>query len=110
MKVKKETKRLLIIPLAGLLLFAFTGLLPAQTVWESGKVTKSPWLETDRHIEVNGVKYTFMPQDIKMERLYRISSDRWHQEEVSFRDIRIGDKVLMRIQGHRIYEFRIEGY
>ena len=108
--MKENRKRLLIIPLAGLLLLAFSGTLPAATVWKTGSVSKSPWLETDRHIEVNGVKYTFMPQDIKMERLYRISSDRWHQEEVSFRDIRIGDKVLMRIQGHRIYEFRIEGY
>ena len=108
--MKKNTKRLLIIPLTGLLLFAFSGNLPAATVLESGRVTKSPWVETHRHIEVNGVKYTFMPQDIKMERLYQTSSDQWHEEAVTFGDIRVGNKVWMRIQGHRIYEMRLEGY
>jgi hypothetical protein len=103
-------KRLLIIALTGLLLFAFSGPLPAMTVWESGRVTKSPWVETHRHIEVNGVKYTFMPQEIKMERLYRLSSGQWQVEDVSFRDIRVGDKIWMRIQGHRIYEVSLEGY
>ena len=108
--MKKNTKRLLIIPLTGLLLLAFSGPLPAATVWGSGRVTKSPWVETHRHIEVNGVKYTFMPHDINMERLYRISSDQWHKEKVSFRDIKVGDKVWIRIQGHRIYEVRFDGY
>jgi len=110
--VKKNMKRLLIIPLTGLLLFAFSGPLLAipGTVWESGRVTKSTWVETHRHIEVNGVKYTFMPQEIKMERFYKDAAGQWHQRDVSFRDIRIGDKVWMRIQGHRIYEMRLDGY
>ena len=108
--MKKNMKRLLIIPLTGLLLFSFSGTLPASTVWESGRVTKSPWVERYRHIEVNGVKYTFMPQDIKMERLYQTSAGQWHEEAVTFGDIRVGDKVWMRIQGHRIYEMRLEGY
>ena len=108
--MKKNTKRRLIISLTGLLLFAFSGTLLAATVWESGRVTKSPWVERHRHIEVNGAKYTFMPQDIKMERLYKDAAGNWHKENVSFRDIRVGDKVWMRIQGHRIYEMRFEGY
>ena len=108
--MKKNTKRLLVIPMTGLLMFLFSGTLPAATFWDSGSVTKSPWVEKYRHIEVDGVKYTFMPQDIKMERFYRDSSGQWQKEAVSFEDIRIGDKVRMRIQGHRIYEIRLEGY
>ena len=108
--MKKNTKRHLIIPLTGLLLLVFSGTLLAQTVWESGTVTKSPWVERHRHIEVNGVKYTFMPQKIKMERFYGTPSGPLHKEAVSFKDIRVGDKVRIRIEGHRIYQLRIEGY
>ena len=108
--MKQNTKRRLIIPLTGLLLLAFSGTLLAQTVWESGTVTKSPWMETFRHVEVNGVKYTFMPQDIQMKRYYRTPSGEWIEKNVSFSDIRVGDKVWMRIQGHRIYEMNFEGY
>lgn len=107
---KRNPIRRLIIPLTGLLLLAFSGPLFARTVWESGTVTRSPWMETHRHIEVNGVKYTFMPQDINMERLYQAPTGRWFKEDISFTDIRVGDKVWIRIQGRRIYQLYIEGY
>ena len=36
--------------------------VPAHTVWLEGRVSKAPWSEKYHHIEVNGEKYTFMPE------------------------------------------------
>lgn len=108
--MNRNTKTLLIITLTGIMFWAFSGAVYARTEWVMGTVTKGPWVETHRHMEVDGVKYTFMPRDVNMEKHYQSYSGIWQKEDISFRDIRVGQKVMIRIQGRRIYELYIEDY
>jgi hypothetical protein len=108
MKVKMERKRLLVITLIGLLLLAFSGAAFAMTVWVSGTVTKGPWVEKYRHIEVNNEKYTLMPGDVRIERLYLSHPGIWQREDMVLGDIRVGQKIMINVQGHRIYQILIE--
>jgi hypothetical protein len=108
MKVKIETKRLLVITLIGLLLLAFSGSAFSMTVWVSGTVTKGPWVEEYRHIEVDNEKYTLMPGDVRIERLYLAQPGIWQREAVVLGDIRVGQKIMINVQGHRIYQIVIE--
>jgi hypothetical protein len=108
--MKPNINTLTIILLAGLILLSFAAPLFARTVWVSGTVTKSPWLEKYSYIEVDGVKYTFMPKDVNMERQYQAYDGIWHRESILLRDIREGHRVMMRVQGHRIYQLFLEGW
>jgi hypothetical protein len=108
MKVTIERKRLLVITLIGLLLLAFSGVAFAMTVWVSGTVTKGPWVEKYRHIEVNNEKYTLMPGDVRIERLYLSHPGIWQREDMVLGNIRVGQKIMINVQGHRIYQILIE--
>ena len=108
MKVKIERNRLLVMMLIGLLLFAFSGTASAMTVWVNGMVTKGPWVEEYRHIEVNNEKYTLMPGEVRIERLYQSQPGIWQREDMPLRDIRVGQKIMINVQGHRIYQIVIE--
>ena len=108
MKVKIERKRLLVMTLIGLLLFALSVSASAMTVLVNGTVTKGPWVEKYRHIEVDNEKYTLMPGDVRIERLYQSYSGIWQREDVPLRDIRVGQKIMINVQGHRIYQIVIE--
>ncbi|MGD8985433.1 MAG: hypothetical protein PVH99_14150 [Desulfobacteraceae bacterium] len=103
-----ERKRLLVITLIGLLLLAFSGVAFAMTVWVSGTVTKGPWVEKYRHIEVNNEKYTLMPGDVRIERLYLSHPGIWQREDMVLGNIRVGQKIMINVQGHRIYQILIE--
>lgn len=106
--MKMERKRLLVMMLIGLLLFAFSGSASAMTVWVSGMVTKDPWVEKYRHIEVNNEKYTLMPGDVRIERLYLSQPGIWQREDIVLKDIRVGQRIMINVQGHRIYQILIE--
>jgi len=108
MKVHIERKRLLAVTLTGLLLLALSVSASAMTVWVSGTVTKGPWEEKYRHIEVDNKKYTLMPDDVRIERLTRTYSGIWQREDMFFRDIHVGQKIMINVQGHRIYQILIE--
>jgi hypothetical protein len=108
MKVKMQRKRLLVMMLIGLLLFTFSGSASAMTVWVSGMVTKDPWVEKYRHIEVNNEKYTLMPGDVRIERLYLSQPGIWQREDMVLKDIRVGQRIMINVQGHRIYQILIE--
>ena len=108
MKVKIERKRLLVMTLIGLLLLAFSGSAFTMTVWVSGTVTKGPWTEKYRHIEVDNEKYTLMPGEVRIERLYRSHPGIWQREDTPFGDIRVGQRIMINVQGHRIYQILIE--
>jgi hypothetical protein len=71
-------------------------------------VTKGPWVEKYRHIEVNNEKYTLMPGDVRIERLYLAYPGIWQREDMVLRDIRVGQKIMINVQGHRIYQILIE--
>ena len=46
------------------LLLLISAPVPARSVWPEGRVSKAPWSEKHRHIEVKGEQYTFMPEAI----------------------------------------------
>lgn len=101
-------KRLHTMTLTGLLLLALSLSASAMTVWVSGTVTKGPWVEKYRHIEVDNEKYTLMPGDVRIERLYQTYSGIWQREDIPFGDIDVGQRIMMNVQGHRIYQIVIE--
>ena len=103
-----EKKRLLALALTGRLLVAFSASASAMTVWVSGTVTKGPWVEKYRHIEVDNKKYTLMPGDVRIERLYQTYSGIWQREDMRFGDIGVGQRIMINVQGHRIYQIVIE--
>jgi hypothetical protein len=78
----------------------------AHTVWLEGRVGKAPWTEKYRHIEVNGVKYTFMP-DATINVHHRNGSGSYVDDPIPLSHIRKGQRVLIRIQGYRIYEITV---
>jgi hypothetical protein len=106
--MKSASKKLMLITLAGMLVLIWAGPLSARTVWNSGIVTKAPWTEKYKHIEIDNVKYTFMLKNVRLARHFRMPSGAWNEDPITMRDIRIGHKVWIRIQGHRIYELFIE--
>ncbi len=108
MKVTIEKRKRLVITLIGVILLAFSGGAFAMTVWVSGTVTKGPWVEKYRHIEVDNEKYTLMPGDVRIERLYLSHPGIWQREDVPLGDIRVGQKIMINVQGHRIYQIVIE--
>ena len=108
--MNRNTKAFFIICMTGLLLLAFSGLLSARTVWVGGIVTKSPWVETYQYIEVDEVKYALMPKDVRIERRYQTYSGIIVGEEITLRDIRVGQNIAIRVQGHRIYQIIVEDF
>ena len=106
--MKIERKRLPVITLIGLLLLAFSGSAFSMTVWVSGMVTKGPWVEEYWHIEVDNEKYTLMSEDVRIERLYQSHPGIWQREDMVLPDIRVGQRIMISVQGHRIYQIVIE--
>ena len=88
-----------------LLLLSFSP-APAHTVWLEGKVSKAPWSEKYRHIEVNGEKYTFMPE-ATINVHHRNGSGSYVDDPIPLSHIRQGQRVLIRVQGYRIYEITV---
>jgi hypothetical protein len=106
--MKSASKKLMLLTLAGMLVLIWAGPLFASTVWNNGIVTKAPWTERYQHIEIDKVKYTFMLKNVRLARHFKMPSGAWNESPITLRDIRIGHKVWIRIQGHRIYELFIE--
>jgi hypothetical protein len=78
----------------------------AHTVWLEGRVSKAPWNEKHRHIEVNGEKYTFMPE-ATINLHHRNASGSYTEDPIPMSHLRKGQRVLIRIQGYRIYEITV---
>lgn len=102
------TKKLLVIAIAGLLLFAFSGPLFARAVWMKGTVTKTPWVDTATRIEIDKNIYTLMLKDDKYERHYLDQSQTWHMEKWPITSLRVGQEVLIKADGRKIYELYVE--
>jgi hypothetical protein len=106
--MKRASKKIGFLTLAGVLVLVWAGPLFARTVWKEGMVTKAPWTERYKHIEIDKVKYTFMLKNVRLTRHFKMPNGSWRVDDIAMRDIRIGHKVWIRIQGHRIYELFIE--
>ncbi len=92
-----------------LLLPIFSAAAMARTVWREGRVTRGPWTERFRHMEVAGVRYTLMPGNVRVAVRYRETGGRWGEAPADLGQIRKGQIVRIRIQGRRIYRITIMG-
>lgn len=93
----------IIICMAVLLVAGTSTVWANNTVWIEGIVTQGPWTEQYRHIEVNGVKFTLMSDAT----IYERSKDPYggfREDPLPFNQIYTGQKLLILIQGHRIYQ------
>ncbi len=106
--MKTVTGRLVFLTLTVMLILFWEGPLFAMGVWEMGIVTKEPWGEQDQHIKVDNVKYTFAQKDVVLARHYLNSSGIWTEEPISLRRIQEGQKVVLKVQGHRIIVLYLE--
>ncbi len=78
----------------------------ATTVWWDGTVTRPAWKDKAAHLEVNNVVFTIM-KDATFYAVTKKSNGVMEQKAIRLGDIRSGDKVMIRIQGHRIYEVQV---
>jgi hypothetical protein len=101
------SKGLFLICLAMGLIMLLSLQASANKLWYKGIVTKAPWVEKYRHVEVNGIKFTIMPK-VNIWRYYEDSSGKFHSRTMSFESIQEGQEVSIRIQGHRVYEIFIK--
>ena len=90
----------------GFLSVAPAGLM-AQAVWTNGTITKEPWKDKYTHISVNDVSYTLMPKGVRITRQYQVEPGMYGEEKVKAKNLRAGQKVMIRTQGHRIYQIHI---
>lgn len=96
---------LMLLVLLSLLLVSSPAI--AHTRWVEGVVTKSPWQERYRYIEIDGKLYTFMPEaTLALSKKNR--NGNYDQEYVQWHRIKEGQKVLIDIQGRRIYHLIIQ--
>ena len=79
----------------------------AQAVWTDGTITKAPRQDKRIHIGVNDVPYTFLNKDIRVAQHYEVKPGMYNEQRLSLEDLTVGQKVMIRAQGHRIYELRV---
>ena len=107
--MNRTMKKTFIIVLVSFVLSAFSANGFARTVptWKSGMVTKSPWVEVYNHIEINGERYTFNPRGFTVEREYKMSVGGFMREDMPLTAIGVGQSVMMKVLGHRIYKLLV---
>ncbi|MDY6852458.1 MAG: hypothetical protein SV487_10360 [Thermodesulfobacteriota bacterium] len=102
--MNNQAKLLLIIFLTLAWALTISGPASAMTIWTEGRVTKAPWTDNEyRHLEVNGVKFTLMPKANIWKRTKNYKNI-YNEKPIALNRVRPGQKVLIRHQGHRIYE------
>lgn len=79
----------------------------AQTQYEEGTVTRAPWHDRYQRIEIDGVRYTFMPDAALHIREKNWQTGGYDEEPVSFHRILDGQKVALQAHGHRIFQLVI---
>ena len=80
------------------LLLLISAPVAARSVWPEGRISKAPWSEKHRHIEVKGEQYTFMPE-ATIDVYHRTASGFCTEDAMPLSHIRKGQRVLIRIQG-----------
>ena len=79
----------------------------AQAVWANGTITKSPWHDRYIRIGVNDITYTFLNENIRIAQPYEVKPGMYNERKLTLRDLTVGQDVMIRAQGHRIYEIRV---
>jgi hypothetical protein len=99
------SKRVYTVALTIILIAFLCEPILAHTAWIDGIVTKKAWTEKYQHIEVDNVKYTFMPNVLRITAPRKTLRNRSDKQIIN--SIKEGQNVSIRIQGHRIYEIII---
>lgn len=98
-------KKIISGTVVGVSLFVFSLLspLPSHALgrWIGGNITQVPWKSTYQYIKVNDVKYTIM-KDIPVLEVYK-KDGTINKKEISLSKLKNGDKVLLLVEGNRIY-------
>jgi hypothetical protein len=104
--MNRALKKIFPFALASFLLLALsaTGLAGPVPTWRGGTVTKAPWVEVYNHVEINGERYTFNPKSFTVEREYKMSVGGFTREEWPLAGVGVGQSVVMKVLGHRIYK------
>jgi hypothetical protein len=103
-KIYFNSRIVILALLASLLL---TSSVMAHTHWHQGTVTKAPWQKHYRYIIIDNTLYTFMPKATFCQRLKNRRGD-YNEKKLHWLQIREGQKVLIDIQGRRIYQLIIQ--
>ncbi len=101
--VNPVKKILVLTILAGIATLCAATSAPAAPTWLDGTVTSSPEPGPVRHLGVNDTDYSLM-KNTRLTRRYKVRKGAFSDDDISFSDIRIGDKVEILRQGFRIYE------
>ena len=100
----KSCKAMVVVGLTVLfLVLATSGTVRAEGVWMEGTVTKAPWMENYRHIEINNLNFLMNDLTTIYERV-KNSDGSYSQPRLDLSSIAAGQKVLIRHQGFRIIE------
>jgi hypothetical protein len=86
------------------ILFLSSAVFASSTWWYQGVVTRPPWQDEYRHIMIDNKLYTFMPEATCALRWQNPVSGNFGEKTLSWRQIRAGQKVWIKIQGRRIYK------
>ena len=78
----------------------------AMPAWVEGEVTTRPWQDRYRHIQVDGKTYTLMP-DIRISERYETRPGAFLERQLGFKQIRKGQRIMMRVAGFRVYQILI---
>ena len=78
----------------------------AMPAWVEGEVTIEPWRDRYRHIQVDGKTYTLMA-DIRISERYETRPGAFLERQLSFNQIRKGQRIMMRVAGFRVYQILI---
>lgn len=79
----------------------------AQAVWVNGTITKAPWQDKYIHIGINEIPYTFLNKEIRIAQHYEVKPGMYDERKLGLDDLAVGKEVMIRAQGHRIYEIRV---
>ncbi len=107
--MKACIKQLNIMIRAGILVLILSTSLTASPIWVTGIVTKVAWFDRYRRIEVDHVKYTLMPDNVNITKRYKEYDDRYLDKKIPLAYITKGRKIMMRAQGHTVYQIILLG-
>ncbi len=107
MKKNNTCRFYLITTLVLLVSLLLASSVMAHTHWRQGTVTKIPWREHYRHIEIDNKLYTFMPEATFKSQKKNHYNKSYTRKSIPWQQIRIGNKVSIKIQGRRIYQLII---
>ena len=70
--------------------------------WVDGKVTRAPWKGAYTHIQVDDTRYTVM-EHVVVRQVYTENGAEY-KKYIPLKQVRVGNTVLMQVEGNRVYQ------